>query len=220
MRTISKWGTLALSAMIVVLLTTNARADSITLTIGNADLATQGAGPYATFAFTYTAIAGGTQVSVTATGLNGFVFGDHQIIDLNLSSAAGTVSNFSGTGLTLATGSNQVDGFGKFNFILNDGSGFSTGGYSALTFSFDVSGTVSSYSQLLTTNGTASAAAHMALSTNTACTGYAGNGGTQGEGTVGESACTSTSVPDGGMTLMLFGGALVGLETVRRKFHV
>src|SRR5579862_165809 len=127
MRTISKWGTLALSAMIVVLLTTNARADSFNLTVANANLATQGAGPYATFTFTFTAMnGGGTDVSVTANGLNGFVFGDHEIIDLNLSSGAGTVSNFSGTGLTLATGSNQVDGFGNFNFILNDGNGFSS----------------------------------------------------------------------------------------------
>lgn len=29
---------------------------------------------------------------------------------------------------------------------------------------------------------------------------------------------TSTSVPDGGMTVMLLGGALVGLETLRRRF--
>ena len=28
---------------------------------------------------------------------------------------------------------------------------------------------------------------------------------------------TNTSVPDGGMTIMLLGGALVGLETLRRK---
>jgi hypothetical protein len=30
---------------------------------------------------------------------------------------------------------------------------------------------------------------------------------------------TSTTVPDGGMTLILLGGALVGLETVRRRFR-
>lgn len=30
----------------------------------------------------------------------------------------------------------------------------------------------------------------------------------------------STSVPDGGMTLMLLGGALIGLEGLRRKFRV
>jgi hypothetical protein len=29
-----------------------------------------------------------------------------------------------------------------------------------------------------------------------------------------------TSVPDGGMTLMLLGGALVGLETLRRRYRV
>lgn len=31
---------------------------------------------------------------------------------------------------------------------------------------------------------------------------------------------TNVSVPDGGMTLMLLGGALVGLETLRRKFRM
>ena len=31
---------------------------------------------------------------------------------------------------------------------------------------------------------------------------------------------SQTDVPDGGMTLMLLGGALVGLETLRRKFRV
>jgi hypothetical protein len=30
---------------------------------------------------------------------------------------------------------------------------------------------------------------------------------------------STTSVPDGGVTLMLLGGALVGLETLRRKFR-
>jgi hypothetical protein len=29
-----------------------------------------------------------------------------------------------------------------------------------------------------------------------------------------------SQVPDGGMTIMLLGGALVGLETLRRKFRV
>jgi hypothetical protein len=214
---------------IVVLLTTNARADSVTLNIANANLATQGAGPYATFSFTYTPIAGGgTTVGVTATGLHNFVFGDHLIIDLNLSSTAGTVSNFQNAAgiLTVACvpGSAspcpaQVNGFGNFNFVLDDGPGFSSGGYSTLTFTFNVSGTVSSIANLLASNGTASAAAHMALATNTACTGYAANGGTQGEGSVDNSSCVAPT-PDGGMTVMLLGGALVGLATLRRMLPV
>jgi hypothetical protein len=224
MRTISKgWATLALCAMVVVLLTTNARADfaatTVTLNIGNTDLATQGAGPYATFSISLS----GNTVSVTATGQNNFVFVDHNIIALNLSSAAGTVSNFSGANLSLANPlPPTVDGFGSFNFVLDDGAGFSGGGYSSLTFSFNISGGsgITSLSQLLATNGIASAAAHMALATNTACTGFAGNGGTQGTGTSTQSACNSTSVPDGGITLMLLGGALVGIETLRRKFRV
>jgi hypothetical protein len=30
----------------------------------------------------------------------------------------------------------------------------------------------------------------------------------------------TTNVPDGGMTLMLLGGALVGMETLRRRYRV
>jgi hypothetical protein len=40
------------------------------------------------------------------------------------------------------------------------------------------------------------------------------------DGTALSSTIIDTGVPDGGMTLMLLGGVLVGLETLRRKFRV
>jgi hypothetical protein len=44
------------------------------------------------------------------------------------------------------------------------------------------------------------------------------NGATGGSGGTGDvDVSTPPSVPDGGMTLMLLGGALVGLETLRRR---
>jgi hypothetical protein len=208
------------AALLAFGLCSNARADSLTLTIANANLATQGAGPYATFTFTYTAkVGGGTTVSVTATALDSFVFGDSNIIDLNLSSTAGTVSNFSGGGILTQGGAGNVNGFGNFNFTLNDGNGFSAPGpYSSLTFSFDVSGSVSSIATLLTSNGTASAAAHMALSSNTACTGFAANGGTQGEGTVDNPACVAGGVPEPSSAVLLFVGvALIGGTLLLRR---
>jgi hypothetical protein len=57
------------------------------LTVANANLATQGAGPYADWTVTLS----GNTVTVTGTGINGFVFGDGSILDVNLSTAAGSV---------------------------------------------------------------------------------------------------------------------------------
>jgi hypothetical protein len=47
-------------------------------------------------------------------------------------------------------------------------------------------------------------------STQPSCTG----------GLTGPVDVSTPTAPDGGMTLMLLGGALVGLETLRRKFRV
>ena len=54
-------------------------------------------------------------------------------------------------------------------------------------------------------------------------TGWSGNGGGAlyaGPEAVGGATLNTVFVPDGGMTIMLLGGALVGLETLRRKFRV
>src|ERR1051326_74915 len=91
-----------------------ARAD-ITgeLTVANANLATQGAGPYASYDIS--GVGGGTtftQFEVTVTGENGFVFGDHFIVDLNVSSGAGTIALFSSSISPFSFGgSGNVDGF-------------------------------------------------------------------------------------------------------------
>jgi hypothetical protein len=206
-------------------LASNARADpadvtteTIVLNVANPNLATQGSGPYATYVISLDADTG--LVSVTATGDNSFVFGDSSIIDLNLSSTAGTVSNFSGTGLTLATSppsTSQVDGFGMMNFTLNDGSGFSSPS-SSFTFSFNISNhTLTGVSQLLATNSNGTdVAAHMALSTNTACTGFAGNGSAP-TGSPDNSACTSAAPEPSSAALLLVGVVLIGGTLVLRR---
>jgi hypothetical protein len=65
---------------------------------------------------------------------------------------------------------------------------------------------------LLSTTPPGSMTANFAV--DVACSGTCTGGPT---GIIG---ARGTSVPDGGVTLMLLGGALVGLETLRRKFRV
>src|SRR6266849_10169691 len=187
---------LVVSVLLAFGLSSSARADSetITLSVANPNLATQGAGPYATV----TISGSGTSWSVTATGLNGFVFGDSSVFGLNLSSAAGTGTlGASPTPSSLTqTSAGVVDGFGNFNFVLNDGAGFSSP-FSSLSFTFTTTGSLSGVAGLLALNSdNADVVAHMALSTNTACTGFAANtGATKPTGSPDNSACVS-GVPE------------------------
>jgi hypothetical protein len=215
-------------ALVIFGLCSNALADTqtISLNIANANLSTQGAGPYASVVISDSVTnMATTTFTVTATGDNSFVFGDHSILDLNLSSSAGTGTlTQSSCVFTLAKGgtvtgatacsqgsSGNVDSFGNFNFVVDDGSGFSTGGYTILSFTFTTS-TAVTLANLLTSNSTAEVAAHMALSTNTACTGYAGNAGTQGQGGPSDSSCTVAATEPGAVTLL--GSGLLGVAVV------
>src|SRR6266852_2279564 len=204
---------LAMSALLAVGLSSNARADTATfnLPVANANLLTQGTGPYASVTIT----GSGTSWSVTATGLNGFVFGDGGVFALNLSTAAGTGTFVSGAGLAQTAAGNE-DGFGSFNFRLNDGSGFSTP-LASLSFTFTPSGSVSTVAALLSTT-LPNAAAHMALATNTACTGFAANGGTSGAADTPNPACVSGGVPEPSSAALLFVGAMLigGTYLLRR----
>ncbi|SRR5216683_1139718 len=208
---------LIVSVLLAFGLSSNARADSLTfsLTVANPNLATQGAGPYASVTIT----GSGTSWSVTATGQNGFVFGDGGVFALNLSSAAGTGTFVSGTGLSQTAAGNE-DGFGSFNFVLNDGSGFSSP-MASLSFTFTTTGSVSGVAALLALNDhNADIAGHLALSTNLACTGFAANtGATKPTGSPDNSACVTSGVPEPSSAALLFVGAMLigGTYLLRRR---
>jgi PEP-CTERM motif-containing protein len=179
------------------------------LSVPNANLATQGAGPYGEF--TITALdATGKNWQVVALGLNGFVFGDSSILGLNLSAAAGAGTLTPQAGFSQSAAGN-VDGFGTFNFVVNDGPGFSS---PLPTFTIDFTTANAVTLANLLTESSPDAVGHLAKSTNTACTGFAADGGTA-TGTVDNSACTS-AVPEP-MTLLLVGSGLVGAGFFGRK---
>src|SRR5262249_34086702 len=184
----------------------------ICLNHANPNLATQGSGPYGEF--TITAVST-TSYKVVATGLNSFVFGDSSILGLNLNTSvtgAGTLT--AQAGFTQAKAGN-VDGFGSFNFLVDDGPGFSSP-LSTFTLNFTTAN-AATLATLLTPNGApnnATGVAHMALSTNTACTGFASDGINNG-GTSDNSACT-TVVPEPA-TLLLVGTLLAGLGYISRQ---
>jgi len=209
-----------------------AHADQImgTLDVANANLFTQGSGPYASF--TIAGVSGGngsttfTRFHVSATGLNSFVFGDGNIFDLNLLDTPMLVSgscDFSPCSQDTSNGS--VDGFGKMNLKIDDGAGFSSTGLPTLSFDFTTSVAEITQNLLvpLSDDVGASAAAHMALSSNTACTGFAGNAGTNGMGTNSDTGnCVAVPAPlvgHGILALLAIGGVLFGgkfLESLKK----
>jgi len=154
-----------------------------------------------------------------------YLFGDGGSVGLNTNGAAtynndATFTQLSGfggffTGASFSSGgAGNEDGFGSFNFSLNDNGGFKEA-VNSITFTIDkTSGTWASASDVLAANSNgAYAAAHIFVASNTctasngdpvACaTGFAANGG--------------SSVPDGGMTMSLLGLALGGLGLVARR---
>jgi len=209
---------------------------TFTLNVGNPNLASQGSGAYGTVTVTGTG-AGTTATSwtVTAQGLNGFVFGGAQIINLNFSGSPGTINGViptSGTagavpiiatalsctdaagnlrtcGTFSTNGSNNADGFGSFSLSIDNGSGFSAP-YSSFTLTFTTGNSVS-----LAANGSgATVAAHMArASTASQCTGYAANAGTSSGETV-SSGCSSTSIPEPNSLVLLLASGIVGALAV------
>lgn len=197
-----------------------ASADTLTLSIGNSAISGF-AGPYARADVN---LIDPTHAMITFTSLtnagNIYLLGDGGSVAVNVNATSWTLGTITGsnagTGFTPGSysdgGAGNEDGFGSFNQTINSFDGFS---HSSDLIGFvltNTGGTWASAGNVLTANADGYlAAAHIfvtsspANASNTAlATGYATNG---------------TAVPDGGITLMLLGGALVGLEALRRRYN-
>jgi hypothetical protein len=175
-----------------------------TITFGNKALAGQ-TPPFGTVTVTVT----GGKATVTFTALNSYLFGAVNAVDLNLTKAGITAKNFTWTGgngktAFFSAGSGNVSGFGRFNLTIDAFDGFKS---AVKSVTFTLSGMWANASSVLKINKKGyDAAAHI----------FANGGKISGFAAEKPSA----AVPDGGVTLMLLGGALVGIETLRRRLRV
>ena len=195
-----------------------AKADtcSFNLTAGNPGISGF-TGPYANVTIVQT----GNTATITFTSLtnsgNIYLMGDGSSVALNVNATTFTVGTITGTNngggssgpFTANFGSQQVDGWGHFNFTIDSFDGF---GHSSDSITFtltNTSGTWLNCHDVLTLNDAGQvAASHIFVAANGAiyvnlnATGYAAGNG-QG-------------VPDGGTTVMLLGAALGALGMARR----
>jgi hypothetical protein len=215
---------LAVGVLMLMLRVPTAWADSLdftsTLEVANCSSATSclsslTTGPYGTVDVHWNST---TSATVTFTAASGYLFGDSSVVDVNVNGTFTATPGTGGTGFAFA-GSGVVDGFGNFNGTFNQHDGFSNA-VSTVSFTLTATGSTTwanAASVLVADSLGYDAAAHVFVCTDAACTANLMVNGTGLTGYVGEK---TSSVPDGGMTLMLLGGALVGLETLRRKFRV
>jgi hypothetical protein len=152
----------------------------------------------------------GNTATITFTADQSLGIIDGSAIDLNVNGAFTLVSATTNTEALSSSGTGNVDHIGSFSLELSmqDASSPATSATVVLTGSWANSASVLTGNDLNNVAG-------VHFKTSDTCTFFAGNttAGSAGSG------CGS-SVPDGGMTLMLLGGVLVGVETLRRKFQV
>lgn len=203
----------------------SASADTLSIDLGSTALGPYPPGPYGTVEIT---LVDSTHANIVfQTGSAGqytyFMVGSFAA-DLNVngtfSVSSLTANDLSGLGfsppvLTIEKAGN-VDGFRSMFLIISEGNGFST---ATDMISFTLTGTGggwSSASDVLTPNSLGFLAGmHIGVCDTTL--GPCSSTGAQL--TTGFAVNRSRSVPDGGMTVMLLGGALIGLATLRRSFR-
>jgi hypothetical protein len=209
---------LAIFAVLTLGFSSIARADTLVFDLNTPNAGLSGfPGPYATVTINQTSA---TTATITFQAYAGFVMGGAQAIDLNFNGGPVTFSNlsFSGgcTGLGCPVGgtsftnggTQNADGFGAFNFTLDDTDGF-TNAVSSVTF--DVSCPTCTWNfatDVLTENELGLlAAAHIFVINSdcggSPCTGFATNGG-------------GSEVPEP-TSMLLLGTGLIGVATGLRK---
>jgi VPDSG-CTERM motif len=182
-----------------------AKADSVTYTLGTGNDPALGSGPFGTVQVSLDST--GFIATVTFTAASGYLFVDGGAVAVNVNGPY-TVSAYTVTPVTAnpvtSDGSGQEDGFGTFNQVGSQAN--SSKGASTVTFTLtNTSGTPwAGAGQVLTANNDGwLVAAHIQIAT----------GPSQG---VTGFAAGPTQVPDGGTTVMLLGAALGGLGLMRR----
>ena len=154
-----------------------AQADTVTFVLSEPNPGISAfAGPYADVLVSRTSL---TTATITVTARAGFLLGGQGILGVNFNGGVTPVLPLPTMDLSLGGAANE-DGFGSFNFTLDNADGAT---HAVSTFSFDVtlnSGSWATAANVLTPNSTGhSAAAHIFVPGTdcggSPCTGYAAN---------------------------------------------